>query len=186
MIFKKTSFELASPIWLDKKENEMNLTVLFEAHLSYSADSVLRICAQSCYQVFINGAFVHSGPARAGRGCFRVDALPIGSYLRAGENTVHVLVSSYRCDNFYLVNQAPFFCAEVCQDGRTVCASGTDEWEAYIYEQRLQGVQRYSFQRTFCEVYDFTSLSPLCTRALTRASIVTVYIDTYKIGRAHV
>lgn len=179
MIFKKKSFELAVPVWLSERDREMNLCVLFETSIDYDKNTILRLCAQNSYQAFINDTLVHSGPARAGRGYYRVDELSIGSYLKPGENRICVLVSAYHCNNFYLINQGAFFCAEIVQNERTLCASGTDAWSTYIYKQRLQRVPRYSFQRPFCEVYDLTSLSPLCTCGLDRATVKRLDIDTF-------
>lgn len=173
MIFKQTDFELARPIWLCDDEGEMNKTVLFVCHVSSLDGAVLRLCAQNGYQVFVNGALVHSGPARAGRGFFRVDSVPIGRYLSCDTNEICVLISAYRCNNFYLINQEPFFCAEIVVGESVICASGDGDWRAYNYTQRIQRTQRYTFQRTFCEVYDFTQGAPLCHigQALTTAEL---------------
>lgn len=180
MIFKKANFKSAKPIWLCERSNEMNLSVLFEAKVTRESGMMLHLCAQNSYQVFVNDTLIHSGPARAGRGYFRVDHLPLDAYLHDGENRICVLVFAYHCNNFYLINQGAFFCAEIIAEGRTLCATGDDSsWSAYIYEQKLQRVQRYAFQRTFCEVYDFSSRAPLCVDALSLVKTKEQQIDTF-------
>lgn len=160
MVFQKTKFEKATSIWPKGLRDEMNVTVAFVAECD-KGDFTLRLCAQSDYQLFINKEFIMSGPSRAGRGFYRVDEIDVSKHLTRDKNELLVLVNSYRCDNFYLINQAPFLCAELIGKDGASCETGSEAWRAYRYTQKLQRVQRYAFQRPFTEVYDFTSLSPL-------------------------
>ncbi len=160
MIFKKTSFNSAKAVWPKGKRDEINITVAFYAECE-RGNFTLNLCAQSDYQLFVNGTFVGCGPARAGRGYFRVDRIDLAPYLTMEKNELLVLVCSYRCDNFYLINQAPFFCAEISDGKSSFCATGSPSWRAHAYSQKLQRVQRYAFQRPFVEVYDYTIGAPL-------------------------
>lgn len=45
---------------------------------------MLRLATSGIYNVFLNGEFIAYGPARAGRGHFRVDELPLN--LVQGDN----------------------------------------------------------------------------------------------------
>ena len=155
------NFKIAKPIWLNEHEGEMNRTALFSAALPKDKNTVLHLTAQNTYQLFINGKLVFFGPSRASHGYYRVDHLPIGKYLTKKENQIYVLVSAYHCPNFYLVNELAFFVCEATNGKKVLLATGTDAWQASLYEQKLQKVERYAFQRPFCEVYDFTSKSPL-------------------------
>lgn len=163
MIYTKTSFEYAKAIWIKRHEKEMNRSVLFETNISKGKDTVLQITAQNSYQLLINEEFVFHGPSRASHGFYRVDKINIERYLTRDNNRILVVVNGYHCNNFYLINQQAFLCAEFI-DGNTVFnATGSDQWKAYLYTEKLQRVQRYAFQRPFCEVYDFTLSSPLST-----------------------
>lgn len=179
MVFKKAKFNVAKPIWIKNHEKEMNRTVIFDTSIPRGSDTVLSITAQNDYQLFINEKFVFQGPARAGHGFFRVDRLHIEKYLTEKSNRVSVLVCAYRCNNFYLINQDAFLCAEFCDNGKFFGATGGNDWQARLYTQKLQRVQRYAFQRTFCEVYDFTKSLPLEVTNAQIEETITYDIDTF-------
>ena len=177
MVFSKINFSLAKPVYIKDHEKEMNRAVIFKSTVKKGNSTSIRITAQNDYQLFINDVFVFHGPARAGHGFFRVDEINIEKYLTMDENTVKVLVLGYHCNNFYLVNQQAFLCAELYDNGICFCPTGTDSWSAHLYEQKLQKVQRYAFQRTFCEAYDFTERAPLELGC--EAQQITYEIDTF-------
>ncbi|MBO5298481.1 MAG: hypothetical protein J6B51_00190 [Clostridia bacterium] len=172
-------FDKASPLWLRDGGREPNTTVLFETLVASGADTIMRMSGNSSYQVYINDKFIFFGPARAGRGFFRVDELPVGKYLSEKENRVVVLVSGYNCDNFYFPNGQPFFCAEFISDGNIFGQTGGDSWKTYLYSRKLRKVQKYSFQRTFVEAYDLTEGEPLSTEGLKEVETEKIAIDTF-------
>lgn len=177
MIFQKESFLKAKSVWPKGLRDEMNITIAFKAECD-CGDYELKLCSQGNYQLFVNGNFVMAGPARAGRGFFRVDKIDISKHLTREKNELLVLVNSHRCNNFYVMNQAPFFCAELIGKDGALCETGSSAWSAYRYLQRLQRVQRYAFQRPFAEVYDFTLGEPL--EALGDAlALEQIDIDTF-------
>ena len=135
MVFEKTKFNSAISVWPKGLSDEMNISVAFKAECE-KGELTLRLCAQNTYQLYINGALVMWGPARAGKGFFRVDEIDISNYLTRDKNELLVLVSSYRCANFYLINQAPFFCAELIGKNGVTGESGSDFWSAYRYTQK--------------------------------------------------
>ena len=161
MIFERTEFKQAKGIWLKDYEGELNRTALFKTIVPKGENTILHIAGQSTYQVFINGEFVFFGPSRASHGFYRVDNLNIEQYLTRSENELCVLVCGYHCHSFYLVSELAFFMCELSDGDKVFALTGTDAWKSYLYEQKLQKVERYAYQRTFCEVYDFTSLNPL-------------------------
>ena len=150
MIFKK-----AKPIWEKGKQTTQNHTILYETELQAHESAILRISGHTGYQVFVNNIFVHWGPARAGRGYYRVDELHIGKYLTAEKNVIAVLSTGYYCDSFEWLKEPSFFCAEIEIDDKIICYTGGIGWKAYSYKEKIQKVQRYSVQRTFAEVYDY-------------------------------
>lgn len=155
MIFEEVFLKKAVPIWARGKQCEENYTVLYEAELDGSADALLRIAGHTGYRVFVNGDFLHYGPARAGRGYYRVDELPLGKYLVNGKNRVTVVSTGFYCHSFEWFKEPSFFCAEIEVNGEITAYTGGNGWKAYEYAERVQRVQRYSIQRAFAEVYDF-------------------------------
>ena len=155
MIFKKTSFKKAKPIWEKGEQKTQNHTILFESFVKQAPTAVLRISGYTGYQVFINGEFVHWGPARAGRGYYRVDELSIGKYLKDKNNRISVLSTGYYTDSFEWFKEPSFICAEIEANDSIISYTSDSNWKAYLYKDKVQKVQRYSVQRTFAEVYDY-------------------------------
>ena len=108
MSFNFVNFNKAKPVWLAEGAREMNVTLLFETKLLADSSAMMRMAGHFSYQVFINGNFVHFGPARAGRNFYRVDEVDIGKYLTESENKVVVLVNGYHCDSYYFTNEQAF------------------------------------------------------------------------------
>ncbi len=120
-------------------------------------DAVLRIAASTLYRAYVNGRFVASGPARGPHGFYRVDELKIA--LARGRNIVAIEAAGYNINSFWTLNQPSFLQAEVCA-GSAVLASTAGRGAPFIaalLPQRVQKVQRYSYQRAFSEVYRFTA-----------------------------
>lgn len=161
MLYTKTNFKLANAVWPYAHEGELNRTVLFKTTIGRGTDTILHITAQSSYEVFINGQFVFHGPSRASHGFYRVDRLHIEKYLDRDKNDISVLVCGYHIKNFYLVSELAFLICEFSDKDKYFSPTGSDAWEAYLYSQKLKKVERYAYQRTFCEVYDFTNGAPL-------------------------
>jgi alpha-L-rhamnosidase len=149
------SFRAARPIWPAGREKEMNLFVAFAAEIPYtSGEVVLQLAASTLYRVHVNGQFCASGAARAAHGYYRVDVLPLTPYLSLGTNTVVIEVSGANINSYWTLNQPSFLQAEIVNAGNILAATGrAKSFRATLLPQRLQKVQRYSFQRTFIEAY---------------------------------
>ena len=149
-------FKKAQPVWAENRENEMNVTLVFKAKCTQSSKAVLRITGSSYYNVYINGDFLAVGPARAAHGYFRVDELPI--CLDKANNEIKIIVFGYAANSFYHLDQPSFLCAEIETENGII--AHTDEngtsFSAEEWLGKIQKVQRYSFQRPFTEVYDYT------------------------------
>lgn len=154
MLFQQTKFIKAKPVWEKGSENDFNHALRFEADVKKSENALLSISGYTGYQVFINNKFVHYGPARAGRGHYRVDKLDISEYLTKENNVVSVLATGYACSTFQWLKEPSFISAEIFCDGEIVAFTGGEGFRAYSLSERVQRVQRYSFQRAFAEVYD--------------------------------
>lgn len=149
------AFQSAKPVWPEGREKEKNLFVAFRAEIvpPEAGPVVLRATGSTLYRVRVNGAFAGHGPARAGHGFYRVDELDLRPHLKAGKNEVVVEVAGYNASSYYLLDQPSFLQAEIVAGGRVLAATGAEGFAASIRRDRVQKVQRYSFQRPFAEIW---------------------------------
>jgi alpha-L-rhamnosidase len=146
----------AVPVWADGMETEMNVTIGFQGAFNAGSkeECQLRITASTLYRVFLNGEFVGYGPARAAHGYFRVDEYDLSEYVNDGENIIAIEVAGYNINSFYTLDQPSFLQAEVESGSRILLATGREnDFNAHRIDERLQKVERYSFQRPFTEYY---------------------------------
>ena len=149
------AFQAARPVWPEGRDKERNLLVEFRAGFERpeAGPVILRLTGASLYRVFVNGAFAGHGPARAGHGFYRLDELDLAPHLRAGGNEVAIEVAGYNANSFYLLDQPSFLQAEIVAGGQVVAATGENGFAASLRHDRVQKVQRFSFQRPFSEVW---------------------------------
>ncbi len=146
----------AIPVWAEGREKEMNLNLGFHGTFqnNKNQDIKLRITASTLYRVFLNGEFLGYGPARAAHGFFRVDEYDLSSRAKNGENIISVEVAGYNVNSYYTIDEPSFLQAEVESGGKILLATGGDHnFVAFQIKERLQKVERYSFQRPFTEYY---------------------------------
>jgi hypothetical protein len=153
-------FQIAKPIFIKGKEHEMNFLAAFRAKINAKENVELRVTGISFYQVLVNGKFVAFGPARTAKGYARVDVLALDDYLTAGENEVVIAVVGYNCRALSTSKQSSYLLAEITADGAVLAATGRD-FEGFAPTCKLQKVERYSVQRHFTEVWDFTNETEL-------------------------
>ena len=140
-------------IWAKGLSEEKNIAVTYQYTLTPAADTVLELAASNLYRLFVNGALVGYGPARAAHGCSRLDTYSLAAWAGA-ETVLSVEVYSANTNTFYTVDERPFFAAEI-KTGGEVCAAAAD-FTAYRMTERVQKVRRFSFQRTYTEIYHLT------------------------------
>ena len=150
---REPRFEKAVPVWPKGCETEMNAFFGFRAAFAANETDrpVLRVTGCSDYRISLNGRHVGWGPARAAKGHFRVDEIPLAP--KEGTNVVAIEVAGYNCNSFCLMDQPPFLQAEVLLAGRVVAATGVGDAFAAQRLPRVQKVVRYSYQRPFSEFY---------------------------------
>jgi len=148
------NFKKALPVWETDKENEMNYNLVFRSVINKAEKVKIALSASSMYQMFVNGSLVSEGPARAGHGWYRVDEIDISRYVTKDKNVVCIYVDGYNVENYYLIKQPSFLCAEIISDGKIVAATGCEGFVAKYHSDRIRNVVRYSFQRTFVEAYN--------------------------------
>ena len=161
-------FTKAVPVWISGKQVEKNVTASFRAVIqnNQATDVRLRLTASSDYRAYVNGEFLGHGPCVAGFGYYRVDELDISRLLKStGDNIIAIEVAGYNVNNYYLINQPSFLQAEIIAGGKVIVATAsqppsageiTPLFEAAVMEQRVQDVPKFSYQRTFIEVYKLT------------------------------
>ncbi len=155
-----TGFSRAVPVWQAGKTEEMNHTLIFRT-VTEKTSGVIKIACNCCYRLTVNGKFVASGPARAAHGFFRVDKIELDEFLNKDRNVIALLVAGYAVNSFEYPDQKSFLCAELFSSTVTVAATGAeaqngiDLFEAAEYLPKVKKTQRYSFQRTFAEVYNY-------------------------------
>jgi len=153
-------FRTATPIWPEGRERERNLFVGFRAVVDVPEGRrvLLRMTASTVYRAFVNGRFCGYGPARGPHGYYRVDQWDLTGSVGPGKNVIAVEVAGYNVNSYYLLDQPSFLQAEVMAGGKVLAATAGDgvSFEATVLTERVQKVQRYSFQRPFTEVYRMT------------------------------
>lgn len=150
-------FSIAQPIWAKGLEKEMNITIGLRTKITVKENqkTVIKIAGASVYRFYVNGVFGGHGPAAAAHGYYRVDQWDISKLLQPGDNMVAIEIAGYNVDSFYILNQPSFVQAEIVIEGLIVVATGSVDidFQLGIIKDRIQKVQRYSYQRPFSEVY---------------------------------
>ena len=116
---------------------------------------MLRAAASAYYQLYVNGAFAGYGPAHCAHGFFRVDEIDLTGRLRPGENFVALEAGCTNVSAFSVLNQPGFVQAEICVDGRAEAWTAAEGggFVGCVPGNRVQRVERYSFQRSFAEAH---------------------------------
>ncbi|RED85400.1 alpha-L-rhamnosidase [Cohnella phaseoli] len=153
-------FRSARPIWPKDRERDKNITAGFRGLVTTHRDAglTLHIAASTLYRCYMNGKFIGHGPARGPHGHYRVDVWDLSEYANEGDNLVAIEVAGYNINSYYVLDQPSFLQAEVRAGEETLLATGAEDgFEAILLKERVQKVQRFSFQRTFVEAYSLQS-----------------------------
>ena len=148
-------FKKATPVWLRGMNDEMNLFAAFETETDSLADCEIRIAAAYFYRLFVNGKFAAFGPARTAKGYARTDIIALDTYNENGKNTVRIEVAGYNCRSMSTCKTNPFLIAEIVKNGDVIAYTGKD-FVGSVMSERVRAVERYSQQRHFAEVLDYT------------------------------
>lgn len=144
----------AKPVWAKGKSKEMNTFLVLETEPDGLSAAVLHIAGTCFYRVYIDGVFLCFGPARAARGYVREDVIPLPD--RKGKCTVRIEAAGYCCKSISTVKQTSCLMAEIrCAD--TVIAATGKDFKAGMPGTKVQKTERYSAQRHFTEVWDYTA-----------------------------
>ncbi len=136
--------------WI-KNDSEKNVEFCFVKTLKVEQQTELSLIAKDIYNVYVNGEFVHYGPARAAKGYVRVDKLLLDPYLTAKENVLCIYVQANRTRNLFSALEEPLFGAEIFVGGELVCDGAA--FKCYKMTDKLSRVERMSSQRGYVEIY---------------------------------
>jgi len=152
-------FKNAIPVYAENKSRDMNTHLLLREKTASLRDTRLFITGYSFFRLWVNGTFVFFGPARAAGGYARVEQIDLTAYHKDGDNEILVEVCGYGCGSLASVDQPSFVAAELRRGAEVLLYTGRD-FEGFCPDQRVQKVERYSVQRHFGEVWDYTAGDP--------------------------
>ncbi|MDR3709187.1 MAG: family 78 glycoside hydrolase catalytic domain [Capsulimonadaceae bacterium] len=146
-------------IWSDDSGKTQNLFLAFRRVLDLPAQpesAVVRITADSRYELFVNGEWLGHGPARSFPSPWPVDSYDIAHLLREGPNVVAVLVNHFGISTFQYIAADPGLIAEVEWDingsRRAVVTDGA--WRVRKHDGYETVTQRISCQQAWEEQFD--------------------------------
>lgn len=134
-------------VWAKELENQMNVTLAFVLDFGEETSFAMELSAADCYKVYLDGEFFSFGPQRAAHGYARV-----AKYTATAKRLV-VEVHSHFIQTFCWIKQPPFFACKITANGKEYTA---EDFTCYRKTDRVQKVQRYSYQRGFAEIYRVT------------------------------
>ncbi len=169
-------------IWAKGLSHEMNVMLSFRYSLTPTEDTTLDLAASNLYRLFVGGELIGYGPARAAQGYSRLDSYSLARW--SGQRVdIVVEVHSAHVNSYYVVDEQPFFAAELRQGGEVI-ASAADFTAARMTE-RVQRVRRFSFQRTFTESYRLADAdrTPIETEAVPMNRLLPRYVSYPRLER---
>ena len=140
-------------IWLyNPQKDERDRRVRFRK--TFNLDQVpetfeIKVSADSKYTLYVNGYFVHHGPARNTPPYWSFDLINIASYLKEGKNLIAILGYQFGVSNFTYIYSGT---AGVILSGPGV--STNDTWKISEDTSYIRAVAKGSFQYGFQEFCD--------------------------------
>ncbi len=132
--------------WAKGLQEEQNVTLAWVKTFTDKKAGTLRLACASCAQIFVDGKLVGFAPMRAAHGYARVTEFDLPPF-----QTLVILAAGYNINSFWLYLENSFCAAELEREGER---TSIKEMPCYRVDDRLQKVQRYSYQRNFIEAYD--------------------------------
>lgn len=138
-------------VWPADIRQEMNITLGFQLEKPFpTKEATLEICAANGYMVFLDDEMVAFGPSRTAHGHIRKDEILLTGLRPESKLTVSVI--GYNINSFCYANEEPFFAARVL-DKKGKAFAGSRDFSCSLLTDRLQKVERFSYQRNFSEAY---------------------------------
>ena len=142
-------------IWCAQNDvRDYNQTVLFrkEFELRQVGEASLCITADSYYRVFINGRWVHDGPAKAYPDHWLFDTHAVGSLLKKGKNRIEVVARYFGIGTFHQIPQQAGLIAQLETPVGIIVTDST--WQASPSAAWRQWTPKISLQMEPVEEYD--------------------------------
>lgn len=161
---KSPAFVRAVPVWSATLAGRMNIWLSFHARveLARGVRATLRIAGAQAWRVWANGVLAARGPARTAHGHARVDEWMLTGDV-SGVMELVIEVMGYGVPTFCSTHEPAFLCAELVA-GKKVLAWTAPRGGGFTAEhrrERVQKVERYSYQRAFVEGYRFGVHGPV-------------------------
>lgn len=137
-------------IWAKGLLEEKNVMLAFRCRLTPGERCELKLAASNLYRLSVNGEMIGYGPARAAHGYSRLDSYSLEKW-QGQEIDATVEVYSANTNTFYTVDEHPFFACEITEGDRIIADAG--DFECFRMTGRVQRVRRFSFQRSYTEIY---------------------------------
>ena len=153
-------FLSAVPVYAQGKQEQMNTHLILRETTDSLVGTKLYITAFSFFQLWVNGEFVFFGPSRGPGGYARVEEIDLAAYHKEEGNEIVIEVSGYYCGSLATVNCPSFVVAELRRGEDVVLCTGRD-FKGYCPGLRVQKCERYSVQRHFGEIWDYTVKNPI-------------------------
>lgn len=156
-------FLSAVPVYAKGKEREMNTHLLFKETTGSLIGTKLYIAGYSFYRLWVNGEFVFFGPSRAAGGYGRVEVIDLTPCHKGTVNEIVVEIVGYACGSLASVDQPSCLIAELRRGDEVLLYTGRD-FACYDPGIRVKKAERYSVQRHFGEVWDYTNYEPFAKK----------------------
>jgi len=155
--------QAAEPVWPKGKSTDMNACYNFTCELPSSPvarEVTLRYAAASFARVTLDGEFVSFGPARAPKGWYRLEEIPL--YLSPGQaHRLNIEVVAYNINTYCESERPGVLQAEVVANGQVIAETRAENGDFTARRgARIQKVSRYSYQRGFNEAYRLPQPTP--------------------------
>lgn len=147
-------------VWHDQLGEGRNIYACFRRVLELDGpakSAVIKVFADSAYQLFVNGQFVDFGPVRFDPRFPTYDTHDIRKHLRPGKNVIAVSVNSFQHKTYKSIAHRAGFVAwgEVKAAGQAVIDLATPgEWRAIADGAHGRYVGKFSFALNAAELYD--------------------------------
>jgi hypothetical protein len=142
-------------IWLERPQREKNSYACFRQTIDLPATAksgIVRITADSRYELYVNGAFVGHGPVRSWPSPWPVDEYDVRHLLNAGKNVVGILVTHFGISTFQYLHDQPGLIASIEFDDKNIVTDGS--WKATAHDGYLWPVPRITCQQAWEEQFD--------------------------------
>lgn len=143
-------------IWLDRPQREKNSYACFRRTLELkdppASAAIVRVTADSRYELWVNGTFVGHGPVRSWPTPWPVDEYDVRHLLVAGTNVIGLLVTHFGISTFQYLHDEPGTIAQVDVAGQTLVTDA--RWKATAHDGYLWPAPRITCQQGWEEQFD--------------------------------